>query len=195
MQANVSYAVSDSSLLERTGTPMASLDDAVTQAVPVVNAPTMPGRSLPRECLIFRLGDEEYGFDILRVQEIRSYESPTRIAGAPSHVKGVINLRGVIVPIVDLRLQFGLPDARYDSITVVVVLNVRGKVVGAVVDSVSDVLELSADSIKPAPEFNGSVACEHILGVATTRQGDDERLLIVTDIETLMSGAELGLAA
>ncbi len=191
----MSYAVSDSSLLDRPGTPMAGFDDAVTQLVPVVHAPAAIGRSLPRECLIFRLGDEEYCIDILRVQEIRSYESPTRIAGAPSHIKGVINLRGVIVPIVDLRLQFGLPDARYDSITVVVVLNVRGKVVGAVVDSVSDVLELSADSIKPAPEFNGSVACEHILGVATTRQGDDERLLIVTDIETLMSGAELGLAA
>jgi purine-binding chemotaxis protein CheW len=183
------------SLLERPGTAVASLDDAVTQAVPVVHTPAVPGRSLPRECLIFRLGDEEYGIDILRVQEIRSYEQPTRIAGAPGHIKGVINLRGVIVPIVDLRLQFGLPEARYDSITVVVVLNVRGKVVGAVVDSVSDVLELAAENIKPAPEFNASVPCEHILGVATTRQGDDERLLIVTDIEALMGGAELGLAA
>jgi len=149
--------------------------------------------ALPRECLIFRLGEEEYGIDILRVQEIRSYEQPTRIAGAPPAIKGVINLRGVIVPVVDLRLQFGLADPRYDSTTVVVVLSVRGKVVGAVVDSVSDVLELAADNIKPAPRFNASVPCEHILGVATTRQGDTERLLLVTDIEALMGATAVGL--
>jgi len=188
---SMSSVVAEPGLLERPGASVAAHHDAAV--------PPAPGAQvvhpLPRECLIFRLGDEEDGIDILRVQEIRSYEQPTRIAGAPAFIKGVINLRGVIVPIVDLRLQFGLPEARYDSITVVVVLNVRGKVVGAVVDSVSDVLELAAESIKPAPEFNSSVPCEHILGVATTRQGDEERLLIVTDIEALMSGVELGLSA
>jgi purine-binding chemotaxis protein CheW len=151
------------------------------------------GRSAPRECLIFRLGAEEYGIDILRVQEIRSYEQPTRIAGAPPFIKGVINLRGVIVPVVDLRLKFDLPEVRYDSLTVVVVLNVRGKVAGAVVDSVSDVMELAAEDIKPAPEFNGTASSEHILGIAPIGQGDGHRMLILADIEALMAESETGL--
>jgi purine-binding chemotaxis protein CheW len=89
------------------------------------------------EFLTFRLGAEEYGIDILKVQEIRSYEQPTRIANAPAFIKGVVNLRGVIVPIVDLRLKLGCDTAEYNSFTVVIVLNVKGRVVGAVVDSVS----------------------------------------------------------
>ena len=101
------------------------------------------------EFLTFRLGQEEYGIDILRVQEIRSYEQPTRIANAPAFIKGVVNLRGVIVPIVDLRMKLGCDCAEYNAFTVVIVLNVKGRVVGAVVDSVSDVLELSRDTIKP----------------------------------------------
>src|SRR6218665_3516531 len=104
---------------------------------------------LPSELLSFRLGAEEYGIDILRVQEIRSYEQPTRIANSPSFIKGVVNLRGVIVPIIALRLKLGCEQAEYNAFTVVVVLNVRGRVVGAVVDSVSDVLELGSDHIKP----------------------------------------------
>jgi purine-binding chemotaxis protein CheW len=103
------------------------------------------------EFLTFRLGAEEYGIDILRVQEIRSYEQPTRIANSPDFIKGVVNLRGVIVPIIDLRLKLGCDTAEYNTFTVVVVLNVRGRVVGAVVDSVSDVLELGKDHIKPRP--------------------------------------------
>src|SRR5262245_53933128 len=103
------------------------------------------------EFLTFRLGAEEYGIDILRVQEIRSYEAPTRIANAPAFIKGVVNLRGVIVPIVDLRLKLGCESAEYNHFTVVIVLNVRGRVVGAVVDSVSDVLELNGEQIRPAP--------------------------------------------
>ena len=103
------------------------------------------------EYLTFRLGGEEYGIDILRVQEIRSYEQPTRIANAPGYIKGVVNLRGVIVPIVDLRVRLGCAQAEYNHFTVVIVLNVKGRVVGAVVDSVSDVLELPAEAIRPAP--------------------------------------------
>src|SRR5688572_3488794 len=108
------------------------------------------------EYLTFRLGSEEYGIDILRVQEIRSYEQPTRIADAPHFIKGVVNLRGVIVPIVDLRIKLGCDTNDYNDFTVVIVLNVRGRVVGAVVDSVSDVLELSADAVRPAPEMNAT---------------------------------------
>ena len=149
------------------------------------------------EFLTFRLGAEEYGIDILRVQEIRSYEQPTRIANAPSFIKGVVNLRGVIVPIIDLRLKLGCDKAEYNDFTVVIVLNVKGRVIGAVVDSVSDVLELTRDNIKPAPELNSAVDSSFITGIGTVRQGngDDasERMLVLMDIEGLMSSAEMGL--
>ena len=149
------------------------------------------------EFLTFRLGAEEYGIDILRVQEIRSYEQPTRIANAPSFIKGVVNLRGVIVPIIDLRLKLGCDSAEYNTFTVVVVLNVRGRVVGAVVDSVSDVMALSKDQIKPAPELSSSVDSSFITGIGTlsNAQGDkaSERMLILMDIEGLMSSADMGL--
>ncbi|PND37368.1 chemotaxis protein CheW [Paucibacter aquatile] len=142
------------------------------------------------EYLTFRLGAEEYGIDILKVQEIRSYEPPTRIANAPDFIKGVVNLRGVIVPIVDLRLKLGCPSAEYNSFTVVIVLNVRNRVVGAVVDSVSDVLELNRDAIRPAPEMSSaSVDTSFITGIGTV----SERMLILMDIEGLMSSADMGL--
>ena len=147
------------------------------------------------EFLTFRLGAEEYGIDILRVQEIRSYEQPTRIANAPAFIKGVVNLRGVIVPIIDLRLKLGCDTAEYNTFTVVVVLNVRGRVVGAVVDSVSDVLELGKDHIKPAPELNSSVDANFITGIGTIKSGEAERMLILMDIEGLMSSADMGLSS
>ena len=145
------------------------------------------------EYLTFRLGGEEYGIDILRVQEIRSYEPPTRIANAPAFIKGVVNLRGVIVPIVDLRLKLGCESAEYNGFTVVIVLNVRGRVVGAVVDSVSDVLELGADHIKPAPELASGIDSGFITGIGSVKNGDAERMLILMDIEGLMSAADMGL--
>lgn len=148
--------------------------------------------ALAREYLSFRLGNEEYGIDILRVQEIRGYEQPTRIVGAPDFIRGVLNLRGVIVPIVDLRVRFGL-EPRFDTITVTVVLNVAGRTVGAVVDSVSDVLELEPEQIKPAPEFNGNIDAGKIIGLGTVKQGDQERMLILLDIEKLMTSADMGL--
>ena len=149
------------------------------------------------EFLTFRLGAEEYGIDILRVQEIRSYEQPTRIANAPAFIKGVVNLRGVIVPIVDLRMKLGCAAAEYNTFTVVIVLNVKGRVVGAVVDSVSDVLELSSDTIKPAPELSSAVDSGFITGIGAVKNGsgDDatERMLILMDIEALMASADMGL--
>jgi purine-binding chemotaxis protein CheW len=141
------------------------------------------------EFLTFRLGAEEYGIDILRVQEIRSYEEPTRIANAPHFIKGVVNLRGVIVPVVDLRIKLGCESVEYNGFTVVIVLNVHGRVVGAVVDSVSDVLELAADTIKPAPEMNTTVDTGFITGIASV----GERMLILMDISALMSSADMGL--
>jgi purine-binding chemotaxis protein CheW len=141
------------------------------------------------EFLTFRLGAEEYGIDILRVQEIRSYEEPTRIANAPAFIKGVVNLRGVIVPVVDLRIKLNCEKVEYNSFTVVIVLNVHGRVVGAVVDSVSDVLELGQDLIKPAPEMNTTVDTGFVTGIASV----GERMLILMDIEALMSSADMGL--
>jgi purine-binding chemotaxis protein CheW len=146
----------------------------------------------PNEVLTLRLGAEEYGIDILRVQEIRSFEAPTRIANAPAHILGVTNLRGVIVPIIDLRSRLAL-DAAFDGGTVTVVLNVGGRTVGAVVDAVSDVVQLGATDVAPAPEFNGTVAATHILGIATLEQAGRQRMLILVDIEELMTGAEMGL--
>jgi purine-binding chemotaxis protein CheW len=161
------------------------------------------------EFLTFRLGQEEYGIDILRVQEIRSYEQPTRIANAPAFIKGVVNLRGVIVPIIDLRVKLGCESVEYNTFTVVVVLNVHGRVVGAVVDSVSDVLELNKDEIKAAPAMSSSVDASFITGIGTIRSGEksndrngdksstadtsSERMLILMDIEALMSSADMGL--
>jgi len=149
----------------------------------------------PSEFLSFRLGAEEYGMDILRVQEIRSYEAPTRMANAPPFIKGVVNLRGVIVPIVDLRLKFGLADAALDGTTVTIVLNVSQRVVGVVVDSVSDVLHLTAEQIQPMPAFDHAVAANHITGIATVMQGEKQRMLVLVDIEQLMSSAEMGLVS
>ena len=147
------------------------------------------------EFLTFRLGGEEYGIDILKVQEIRSYEQPTRIANAPSFIKGVVNLRGVIVPIVDLRLKLGCETAEYSALTVVIVLNVKGRVVGAVVDSVSDVLELAKEAIKPAPEMTSAVDAGFITGIGSVTTGDVQRMLILMDIEGLMASADMGLIA
>jgi len=141
------------------------------------------------EFLTFRLGAEEYGIDILKVQEIRSYEQPTRIANAPAFIKGVVNLRGVIVPIVDLRVKLACETVEYNGFTVVIVLNVRGRVVGAVVDSVSDVLELGAGTIKPAPEMHTAVDTSFITGIGSV----NDRMLILMDIEALMSSSEMGL--
>jgi purine-binding chemotaxis protein CheW len=141
------------------------------------------------EFLTFRLGGEEYGIDILRVQEIRSYEQPTRIANTPEFMRGVVNLRGVIVPIVDLRLKLSCQSAEFNAFTVVIVLNVKGRVIGAVVDSVSDVCELGGDAIKPAPAMNSLVDMSFITGIANV----GERMLILMDIEALMSASDMGL--
>lgn len=141
------------------------------------------------EFLSFKLGAEEYGIDILKVQEIRSYEQPTRIAHAPSFVKGVVNLRGVIVPLVDLRLKFGLDKAEYNDFTVVIVLNVARRVVGVVVDSVSDVLQLAAEHIKPAPQFGSAIDSAYITGIGSIQ----DRMMILMDIEALIGSADMGL--
>ena len=142
-----------------------------------------------QEFLTFTLGSEEYAIDILRVQEIRGYDQVTAIANSPAFIKGVINLRGAIVPIVDLRIKFNLPSVTYDPFTVVIILNVLNRIVGIVVDSVSDVLALMPNEIKPAPEFGGCFDTQYLMGLATV----EERMLILVNIEQLMSSQEMAL--
>jgi len=142
-----------------------------------------------RELLTFTLGNEEYGIDILKVQEIRGYEAVTTIAHAPEFIKGVINLRGIIVPIVDMRIKFKLGDVSYDETTVVIVLNFANRVVGMVVDGVSDVITLKEEQIKPAPEFGASLDTKYLLGLGTV----DERMIILVDIERLMTSRDMEL--
>lgn len=153
--------------------------------------PAPAGEPTPaREFLAFRLGPEEYGIDILRVQEIRSYDRPTRIANAPDFVKGVINLRGVIVPIIDLRLKLKLAQAEYDAFTVVIVLNLGARILGMVVDAVSDVVSLTPEQLRPVPDIGGALRGEHLLAIGAL----DQRMLILVDIAKLLCGAEIGLA-
>ncbi len=144
---------------------------------------------MANEFLTFQLGKEEYGIEILKVQEIRGYDAITHIANAPEFIKGVVNLRGIIVPIIDMRIKFKLGTIEYNQFTVVIILNVSGRVMGIVVDGVSDVITLAAEQIKPAPDFAANLDTDYIIGLGTV----DERMLILMDIETLMCSAEIGL--
>jgi purine-binding chemotaxis protein CheW len=141
------------------------------------------------EFLSFTLGQEEYGIDIQKVQELRGYDAVTRIANAPEHIKGVVNLRGIIVPIIDMRIKFNLGTPTYDQFTVVIILNIASRVMGMVVDSVSDVITLTQEQIKPAPAMGSVLDTDYLIGLGTL----DERMLILVDIDKLMSSAEMGL--
>ena len=160
-------------------------------AAPLARAAS-PGAQAPltdiREFLAFKIANEEYGVDILRVQEIRSYEKPTSIANAPEHLKGVVNLRGVIVPIIDLRIKLGVGEVRYDHLTVVIVLNIGNRVIGVVVDGVSDVLTLEPSQLRPVPALDSNFDPEHLLAIGSV----DERMLILLDIEKFLSDTVLG---
>ena len=159
------------------------------QSIAPVNGEKTDRDIAGQEYLAFTLGKEEYGIDILKVQEIRGYETVTRIANAPEFIKGVVNLRGIIVPIVDMRIKFNLGEPTYDQFTVVIILNVAGRVVGMVVDSVSDVTTLSPEQIKPAPEMGTALNTDYLIGLGTI----DQRMLILVDIDKLMSSSEMGL--
>ncbi len=141
-----------------------------------LSAPSAPTLTAQRggEYLSFRLGAEEYGIDILKVQEIRGFEKPTRMANAPAYILGVRNLRGVIVPIIDMRIKFNLEQ-----------------VVGMVVDGVSDVISLTPAQLSPAPEFTSAIGSNHVLAIGSL----EDRMLILLDIEKLMSDADMGLIA
>ncbi len=152
-------------------------------------SPGSMASQMANEFLTFRLGEEEYGIEILKVQEIRGYDSITQIANASEFIKGVVNLRGIIVPIIDMRIKFRLGKANYDQFTVVIILNVAGRVMGIVVDGVSDVISLEAEQMRPTPGFGSVIDTEYIMGLGTV----DERMLILIDIEKLMGSSDMGL--
>ena len=159
------------------------------QASSTTSTANLAKDGLAREFLAFTLGSEEYGIDILKVQEIRGYVAVTRIANAPEFFKGVFNLRGIIIPVVDMRIKFNLGTPTYDQFTVVIILNIGGRIMGMVVDSVSDVTTLTTDQIKPAPEMGTAFNSDYLMGLGTI----DERMLILIDIDKLMSSREMGL--
>jgi purine-binding chemotaxis protein CheW len=142
-----------------------------------------------QQFLTFRLASEEYGVDILTVQEIRGWSSVTKVPHTPAWLLGVVNLRGVVVPIIDLRIKFNLASAEYNETTVVIILTLATRVVGVVVDAVSDVITLGSQQIKAAPSLGSGAETSHIIGFGTL----DERMRILMDVEKLMAGADMGL--
>lgn len=164
---------------------------AATSQIKTASALASTGTSTvnPLEFLAFTLGQEEYGIDIQKVQELRGYESVTRIANAPDFIKGVVNLRGVIAPIIDMRIKFNLGAPVYDQFTVVIILHIAGRTMGMVVDSVSDVITLTPQQVKPPPAMGAALDTDYLIGLGTL----DERMLILVDIERLMSSTEMGL--
>lgn len=160
---------------------MSSNVEAVDRDAPEIEASS--------EYLTFVLGDEFYGLDILKVQEIRGYDAVTKIANTPDFIKGVINLRGLIVPIVDLRIKFNLGSVTYDALTVVIILNLGGRVAGIVVDGVSDVMNLPDNQIRVVPDIVASIDTKYITGLATV----EEKMLVLVDIEHLMTSPEMEL--
>lgn len=154
-----------------------------------VSASLSSDNSSLREYLTFKLGCEHYAIDILTVKEIRGYESVTRIANAPDHVKGIINLRGEIVPIIDLRICFDVGNREYNEFTIVIVLHIHQRIVGIVVDSVSDVVTLDRDELKPPPDFGVAFDHRYLMGLAAI----NEEMLIVVDIGKMISSEELAL--
>jgi purine-binding chemotaxis protein CheW len=142
-----------------------------------------------REFLTFMLGEEQYALDIRAVKEIRGFDPVTKIANAPEYIKGVINLRGDIVPIVDMRIKFNVGQATYNEFTIVIMLHVAERIVGVVVDAVSDVIKLEQEQLKPPPEFGVAFDSRYLYGLATI----DEQMIILVNIEALITGDELGL--
>jgi len=153
------------------------------------SAHAVPIRAVQREVLVFLLDEEEYGVDILTVQEIRGYDNVTPVPGVPAHVKGIMNLRGAMVPVVDLRVRFGHEEPCYDALTVVIILQLDNRTVGMVVDGVSDVVQLQSHEIKAAPELGSMLGASFLREVAVK----DGRMLLLADIGVLVAADELDL--
>ncbi|MDP3744983.1 MAG: chemotaxis protein CheW [Methylotenera sp.] len=165
-----------------------NLNVDVVNSAPTNNA-ALKNASTAGEYLTFLLGSEEYGLEILKVQEIRGYDAVTQIANTPDFIKGVVNLRGKIVPIVDMRIKFNLGKVEYDEFTVVIILSLNQRVIGIVVDGVSDVMALKDEQIRDVPSLVTSIDTKYIVGLATV----EEKMLILVDIEQLMSSGDMEL--
>ncbi|WP_407921322.1 chemotaxis protein CheW [Candidatus Nitrospira nitrosa] len=137
--------------------------------------------------LTFNLGEELYGVDILRVQEIKGYTAVTKIPNTPSHIKGVLNLRGTIVPIIELRTKFNMQTIDYTAFTVIIVVVVRDKVMGLVVDAVSDVLNIDKKDIQPPPQFGAKVDVSFLNGIGKS----NDKLVALLDMDRLLLDDEM----
>ena len=144
-----------------------------------------------QQYLTFNLADEYYGVDILKVQEIKGYTTVTRIPNTPDYLKGVLNLRGTIVPIVDLRMKFGMGTTDPTPFTVMVVVNVRNRIMGFMVDAVSDVLDLNAKNIQPPPELGSAVDITFVAGIGNS----NDRLVTLLDIDRVLTEEEVTVVA
>ncbi|QFY44117.1 chemotaxis protein CheW [Candidatus Methylospira mobilis] len=151
------------------------------------SSPLLPSHT--NEYLTFTLGREEYGMPILNVQEIRGYDAVTRLVDTPEFIKGIVRLRGLIVPIIDMRIKFNLAKVEYNDLTVVIIIGVAGRIVGIAVDGVSDVIALGATQIKPAPEFDSSIDTNYVTGVGIV----EDRILILVDLEELVMSRDMEL--
>ena len=152
-------------------------------------APVATATTDTQQFLTFALGAEEYGVEILKIQEIKGYSAVTPLPNAPAYVKGVLNLRGTIVPIVDLRKKFRLPEVAYTTFTVIVVVQVQGKTLGFIVDAVSDVLTVQRDAIQPTPDLHGQLDTSLLTGLAPTGE-HGEKLVILLDIDKVLTVTE-----
>ncbi len=161
----------------------------MSAATELMNKESIEASADSREFLTFVLGEESYGLEILKVQEIRGYDAVTKIANTPDFIKGVVNLRGRIVPIVDLRIKFHLGRVEYNEFTVVIILNLSGRIVGIVVDGVSDVMNLQSSQIRSVPDIVSSIDTKYITGLASV----EEKMFILVDIEQLMNSHEMEL--
>lgn len=161
-----------------------------TVSMNTTSTAAQPGDGAPSEYLAFRLGSEEYGIDILTVQEIRGYEISTHVANAPTFMKGFLNWRDIIVPIFDMRIKFNLGEAIYDDLTIVIILDIDGKFIGIVVDSVSDVMSLRPEQIRPAPPMGTIMNTDSLIGLVAL----EDRMLILIDIRQLMLPPEMRIA-
>jgi purine-binding chemotaxis protein CheW len=169
-----------------------SAQDLIAAATQAVKAAPGRGGGTAHQYLSFFLGGEEYATDILTVQEIKGWDTVTRVPYSPDYILGVINLRGSIVPVVDLRVRFALEKATFDAATVVIVVHVAGtrgeRIVGIVVDAVSDVYTVPSENIQPPPDVMGSVDHMFVVGLANL----DDKLIIILDIERLVISSVLG---
>lgn len=146
------------------------------------HSPPAQASSAPVQYLTVNLASEEYGIEVLSVREIRAWRPVTRIPQAPHYVLGVLNLRGAIVPVIDLRLRFGLPRESYDAATVNVIISVAGRQFGVVVDAVSDVLDIGADQVRPVPDMGATVDTEYLKGLTSV----DERMVLLLNVDKLL---------